>query len=279
MKTIKYTLFLLAIGLINNANAQDLYDNYFPKSAEAGQGVISFGGGILNQTNPNNDGQEVYTWLKAFQGIPLNGLENIEAGGTLAVQGGTDTANNGAYIQFEISTENLQDLEISYATRRTGSGFNSQSWSYSTNGTDFNQLQEVNLNSVNEWEVIEIATPQTTNNVATLTLRVTLNGATSELGNNRFDNINFNAVELLNTTSFLDNDFVLYPNPVRNGLVNINTKSNVPFDVSVFDVLGKQVISKTISNNALNVSSLKSGIYLVQVTQNNTTSTKKLIIN
>lgn len=71
----------------------------------------------------------------------------------------------------------------------------------------------------------------------------------------------------------------IYPNPVRSGLVTIKTNNNQPLQVAVFDVLGKQVISRTISNNTLNVSSLKAGIYLVQVTENNTTSTKKLIVN
>lgn len=77
----------------------------------------------------------------------------------------------------------------------------------------------------------------------------------------------------------LATSFNLYPNPARNGVVSIQTKTNQPLQVAVFDVLGKQVISKTVSNNTLNVSNLKSGIYLVQVTQNNTTTTKKLIIN
>lgn len=71
----------------------------------------------------------------------------------------------------------------------------------------------------------------------------------------------------------------LYPNPVRNGLVTIKTNNNQPIQVVVFDVLGKQVISQRVSNNTLNVSALKAGVYIVQVTQNNTTSTRKLIIN
>lgn len=84
------------------------------------------------------------------------------------------------------------------------------------------------------------------------------------------------------TLSLEDNitsTFNLYPNPVRNGLVTIKTNSNQPLQVGVFDVLGKQVISKTVTNNTLNVSALKSGIYLVQVTENNVTSTKKLVVN
>lgn len=74
------------------------------------------------------------------------------------------------------------------------------------------------------------------------------------------------------------NGFNLYPNPTSIGVVTIQTKTNQPLQVSVFDVLGKQVISKTVLDNTLNVSNLKSGIYLVQVTQEGSTSTKKLVI-
>ena len=49
-------------------------------------------------------------------------------------------------------------------------------------------------------------------------------------------------------------------------------------DVAVYDILGKQVKRETITNT-LDVSNLKSGIYLLKITQNEATSTKKLVIN
>lgn len=82
----------------------------------------------------------------------------------------------------------------------------------------------------------------------------------------------------LSTVDNFSNGFNLYPNPTSTGVVTIQTKSNQPLQVSVFDVLGKQVISKTVLNSTLDVSNLKSGIYLVQVTQDDSTSTKKLVI-
>jgi hypothetical protein len=49
-------------------------------------------------------------------------------------------------------------------------------------------------------------------------------------------------------------------------------------NVAVFDILGKQVKNEILTNNTLNVSSLKSGIYIVKITQNNASITKKLVI-
>ncbi len=73
--------------------------------------------------------------------------------------------------------------------------------------------------------------------------------------------------------------FKLFPNPTNTGIVNIQSQSNQQLQVAVFDVLGKQVVSTTISNGTLNVSNLKSGVYFVQVTEGNNTSSKKLVIN
>jgi hypothetical protein len=48
--------------------------------------------------------------------------------------------------------------------------------------------------------------------------------------------------------------------------------------VSIFDVLGKQVVKATTTNNVVNVSKLKGGVYILQITENEKTATKKLII-
>ncbi|WP_053971108.1 T9SS type A sorting domain-containing protein [Mangrovimonas sp. ST2L15] len=70
----------------------------------------------------------------------------------------------------------------------------------------------------------------------------------------------------------------MYPNPVLGNQVTIQTQGNGTISVSVFDVLGKNVLNKEISNNTLNVSSLKSGIYLIRISQNGFNTTKKLVV-
>lgn len=74
------------------------------------------------------------------------------------------------------------------------------------------------------------------------------------------------------------NNFKIYPNPTSLGYVNINSSTNSPFQVGVFDILGKQVLNQTVSNSRLNVSTLKSGIYIMKISQNNAVVTKKLVI-
>lgn len=82
----------------------------------------------------------------------------------------------------------------------------------------------------------------------------------------------------LTTKEFIQSNFSIYPNPVKSGFVKIKTTSNEAVNVTVFDLLGKKVITKTLSNNTLNVSSLKSGVYLLNIEQNGASTTKKLVI-
>ncbi|WP_250433253.1 lamin tail domain-containing protein [Hanstruepera flava] len=82
----------------------------------------------------------------------------------------------------------------------------------------------------------------------------------------------------LSTAEYTSSSFNIYPNPVTSGVVNITSASNETIGVIVYDILGKQVLTTEIANNILNVSSLKAGIYILNINQNGNVSTKKLII-
>jgi hypothetical protein len=251
----------------------------FPQDADLGAGQLTVGGGMLNETIINSNDELVYRWVQSFAGSTINAEGDDEAGGSISIQGGTDAVNNGSYIQFQISMANHQDLGISYATRGTASGFSSQTWSWSTDGTNFTDFGTIDDTNVTSYFLVEADGPSQLNGASTAYLRVTFNGATTSTGNNRLDNIKFTG-STLSTNDFNKSAVSIYPNPVRSGgIITINANNSQPLQVTVFDVLGKQVLSKTISNKTLNVSSLKAGVYLVQVTYNNKTITRKLVIN
>jgi hypothetical protein len=69
----------------------------------------------------------------------------------------------------------------------------------------------------------------------------------------------------------------MYPNPAKNNLF-IETALNSDINVAIIDVLGKEVINSKVSNNTVNISGLSPGIYIVKITEEGKTSTKKLII-
>ena len=70
----------------------------------------------------------------------------------------------------------------------------------------------------------------------------------------------------------------VYPNPVTNGNLFITSDSNAAKQVVVYDILGKQVINATVTNQPLNVSNLNSGVYMVKITESGKTATRKLVI-
>ncbi|MCR9263926.1 MAG: T9SS type A sorting domain-containing protein [Flavobacteriaceae bacterium] len=81
------------------------------------------------------------------------------------------------------------------------------------------------------------------------------------------------------TTSSSDIDgFKLYPNPVTQGKVFIETKDNSPKQIYIFDVLGTQVLQTTILGKELNISRLGKGVYILRVLENNKVATRKLIV-
>ncbi|AXG68401.1 hypothetical protein KORDIASMS9_00616 [Kordia sp. SMS9] len=81
----------------------------------------------------------------------------------------------------------------------------------------------------------------------------------------------------LSNEEFGTTTFSMYPNPANGATVTITSPSNNTKDVQVYSILGKQVINTTITNT-LNVADLQSGIYVVKITENGKSATKKLVI-
>lgn len=76
---------------------------------------------------------------------------------------------------------------------------------------------------------------------------------------------------------FTANSVKMYPNPA-NGVVYFSTSANDALTVSVFDVLGKQVMDAQNVQSQLNISSLNPGMYFVKMTQGSSSATKKLVV-
>ena len=70
----------------------------------------------------------------------------------------------------------------------------------------------------------------------------------------------------------------IYPNPVTNGVLNIESFSNTPKTISIFDLTGKQLFNATNTNSPIDISNLKAGLYMVSITEGNLTETRKLIV-
>ncbi|MEZ0007015.1 hypothetical protein ABH942_002393 [Flavobacterium sp. 28YEA47A] len=81
----------------------------------------------------------------------------------------------------------------------------------------------------------------------------------------------------LSVPTFNNANFKAYPNPVS-GILNLTYDQTIS-DVQIFNLLGQNVVSKTINdtNGAIDMSGLPSGSYLVKVTAEGQTKTIKVI--
>ncbi len=72
----------------------------------------------------------------------------------------------------------------------------------------------------------------------------------------------------------------VYPNPVNSskGFVFITSKQNFTKRIEIYDILGKRISSTTLTGKQLNISELKNGVYILKITENNVSETRKLIV-
>ena len=70
------------------------------------------------------------------------------------------------------------------------------------------------------------------------------------------------------------NNFVLYPNPT-NGVVHISAKESVDA-IRVFNISG-QLIKEVTNANLIDISSQRSGLYMIEIEDVGKTSVAKLI--
>ena len=64
----------------------------------------------------------------------------------------------------------------------------------------------------------------------------------------------------------------------NNNLLFVTSDSSSDKNVVVYDMLGKVVVNETVSSQPINVANLSSGAYIVKVTEDGKTATKKLVI-
>src|SRR5690554_1458843 len=70
----------------------------------------------------------------------------------------------------------------------------------------------------------------------------------------------------------------IYPNPATGSVLNVTSHNNIEKSVAIFDVLGKQVINTKTVNGSVNIADLNAGVYIVKVTEEGKTATRKLVV-
>lgn len=206
------------------------------------------------------------------------------------------TASGTAGFQFLVSTSGITDqINVSFDPRGSGTSSKWMNYQYTTDGTTWTTLSNNGgtlVNSFTTTPMVTLTFPASCSNNANFGFRIVsifdpagtdyasvTGGATaySTAGAWRIDNATF-SYGVLSANSFSQIDGLkMYPNPTKNNLF-IETALNSDINVSIVNMLGKEVVNTKVVNNTVNVSNLTSGIYIVKITEEGKTSTKKLII-
>jgi hypothetical protein len=119
-----------------------------------------------------------------------NAVIGDPAGLALAIQGGANLQNNGLILELHVSTVGYENVAVSWAWQRSDTGFNDDVIRESIDGTTFTGFSFAGIQT-NFWGGVNISYPASSpfSNNPFFAIRITLNGATSEAGNIRFDNI------------------------------------------------------------------------------------------
>ena len=125
-------------------------------------------------------------------GTTNNARLGDSAGQALSLQGGTGVANNGRNITFNVSTVGFSNILVSFATQGTSTGFNSNQFQYSLDGTNFIDFGPPYTPAA-VFGTLPLVFTLTSivglNNNPNAAFRIIFNGATTSTGNNRIDNI------------------------------------------------------------------------------------------
>lgn len=92
------------------------------------------------------------------------------------------------------------------------------------------------------------------------------------------DNLEFRAFSALAVNKSTANSIKMHPNPAS-GIVKFSKTLGDALSVSVFDLLGKQVIPVQTIKSELNIYALNPGMYFVNMVQGASSVTKKLLVN
>ena len=86
----------------------------------------------------------------------------------------------------------------------------------------------------------------------------------------------FDLATVLSSDSFVQSNFVIYPNP-SNGIINISLDNNLQLKkVSIYNQLGQLI--KTAETNVIHTTALAKGIYYVEVVTDQGKATKRIIV-
>jgi hypothetical protein len=142
------------------------------------------------------------SWLGTvddFAGTTINNSGATVAGAALSLIASGGTAGpypgNGSSITISFPMTDLENPVLTLATQRTPTGFGANQVAYSTDGSNYTNFGASYTPAANfASQIWDFSAIDALDRAASVFLKITFGGATSNTGNNRIDNIQINAV-------------------------------------------------------------------------------------
>lgn len=194
---------------------------------------------------------------------------------------------NGALensLIFNVSTLGYKNIQISFAAldQSAATGI---SIDYSTSSgapiwkTEYLTNTSFPITNVYQQITLDFTPVFLANNNPAFKIRIRFTGPnmTADAGNKvNINNVSIQGVETtLNTEVQVVSDYIIYPNPVEDIL---NVKHKFPlFEYKIYSIEGKMLQSNQTSSEQINLSSLNSGIYFLNLSANGKTEIIKIL--
>ena len=288
-KIFTFLAILLATMSFGQTISQWNFDNATPATAmlpTTGSGTFTIIGGVVDNLtnslmpagNPTATGNLGYS-VKTF---PV-----------------TLTGSGTAGFQFNVSTVGYTDqISVSFDPRGSNTASRFQQYEYSINGGNTWILIGNNggllTNTFTSTPMVTVQLPINASNKSGFAFRIvsifdpagsdysavayaaTTPSTYSAAGAWRIDNFTvYSGVLSVNQNSIVG--LKVFPNPCESQFVYITSSSQENKTINVYDILGKNVLNTT-TTDKINVSTLKTGIYILKITEGENTSVRKLVI-
>ncbi len=201
-----------------------------------------------------------------LQIVPLENNTPSSTGNVITPQVVTISTINASIEQYESEL-----VRINNVTFADGNGTNTFAANTSYNISDGNTIEFRTFLTEVDYVVNTNVIPNVTRDVIVL---VAKNVTTPRIVARSFVDVNtlstndFDAIEGLK----------MYPNPLKGNTLYLTSTANAEMSVQIFDIVGKEVVKSNVMNNTVNVSGLNAGVYIVKVTEEGKTATRKLVI-
>lgn len=227
---------------------------------------IAFSRGMIMVNSAGNSGDESWHYIGApADAVSVLSIGAVDASGTIA-----------EFSSFGPTYDNRIKPDVSAQGAKVYI-INSAGNIATSNGTSFSSPVLTGVITC-LWQ----AFPSKTNAEITQLIKESSHLYLSPTSQEGYGIPNFEAIyEMLVINENEATEFLLFPNPSSN-ILNFAFPTDIEkMEISVFNLLGENILKNSVnkSNSTINIASLTNGLYLIQISYNNTVKTIKVLKN